>query len=140
MGKEIIVRKNRAQRLGIICVFMLMLILSLLAIILFYPVYYFGVLSLIGTLPILYILLYYETWQISISSNKITMKCLFKRTKSYSFSQIVDGYIANSYTLHQYVCLLFYDKRRLQFRMEDENAKKALKGIQAHRSIRVLNW
>lgn len=140
MRKEIIVQKSRAQRLGIICVFILLLILSILEIILLYPVYYFGVLSLIGTLPVLYILLYYETWQISVSSNKITVKCLFKRTKSYSFSQIVDGYIANSYTLHQYVCLFFYDKRRLQFRMKDENANKALKRIQAHHSLRVLNW
>lgn len=139
MIKEIIVRKNRTQRLGILIVFLLMVSFSIYISILFYPVYYFGLLSIIGTLPVLCIFLYYDTWQISFSTKSITVKSLFRKTQSYTYHQISDGYIADSYTLYQYVSLSFMDKRKLRFRMEDENASKAVQIIQAHRSLRRLN-
>ena len=140
MKKEVVVRKKRSQRLGVFFVFLLMLTLSIFATVFLYPLYYFGLLSIIGAMPALYIFLYYEIWCISFSAKEITVKCMFQRTRSYSYSQIVDGYIANSYTMYQHVSLTFCDKRKLRFRMEDENANRALKTIQSHYSLRSLNW
>lgn len=140
MKKELVVRKSKAHRQGIFITFVIMVVLSVLATILFHPIYYWGLISLIGVVPVLCILLYYHTWRISLSSKCITVQHIFRRTKSYTYSQVIDGYIANSFTLYRHVCLTFYDGKRLRFRMEDENAGRAVKTILSHHSLRSLNW
>lgn len=140
MKKIIIVRKNRAQRCGLLVLYLTMVCLSVFLITLLFPVYYYGLLSLTGTIPILYVLIYYQTWRISFSAKHITIKQLFRKSKTYTYSQITDGYIANSYTLHQHVSLAFYDNRSFRFRIEDENANIALKIIQTHHSLRNTKW
>lgn len=140
MRKEIIVRKSSAQRHGLLIISLVFVCLSVLAIVLFYPLYHFGLISLLGSLPVLYILLYYERWRVSLCSKSITVRCLLRRTRSYTYSQLADGYIASSYTLHQHICLTFFDGRRLIIRAVDENAGKAIKMIQSHISLRNPEW
>lgn len=117
MKKRVIVRKTVGQRIGILAIYLLMLFLSLLLCILYFPLYEYGLLSLIGTLPILYIWLYYQMWSISFSERQITIKRFLRKVKTYTYSQIKDG-------------------RSFLFRLEDENAKNALKIIQTHSSLR----
>lgn len=101
-----------------------------------FPLCEYGLLSLIGTLPILYIWLYYQMWSISFSERQITIKHFLRKAKIYTYSQIKDGRISNSYTLHQNIFLRFSDGRSCLFRLEYENAKNALKIIQTHSSLR----
>lgn len=136
MKKTVIVRKTVGQRIGILAIYLLMLFLSLLLCILYFPLCKYGLLSLIGTLPILYIWLYYQMWSISFSERQITIKRFLRKAKIYTYSQIKDGRISNSYTLHQNIFLRFSDGRSCLFRLEDENAKNALKIIQTHSSLR----
>ena len=140
MKKEIIVRKSRGRRLGLVVIFAVMASLCVLSIVLLYPLYHFGCLSLIGILPLLCVLLYYETWRVSINHKNITISYLGRHITSYSYYQIKDAYITNSYTLHQHICLTFFDNKKLIIRMDDENANKAVKIIQSHCSLRSLNW
>ena len=138
--KAVIVRKKQAQRYGILAVYLAMICLSVLLGILLFPIYYYGLLALVGTLPILYVLIYYQMWSISFSENHITIKCFLRKSKTYTYFQIADGRVSNSYTLHRHVFLRFSDNRSCWFRLEDENAKTALKIIQTHYSLRNAEW
>lgn len=138
MKKTIVVRKKPAQRYGLLALFITMTCLSAFFGIATFPLYYYGLLSLIGTIPILYIWIYYQMWSISFSPKHITIKCFLRKSRIYAYSQITDGCITDSYTLHRCVILRFNDDRGCQFRMEDENAKAALKKIQAHCSLRSI--
>lgn len=138
--KKIVVRKNDARRIGSFLMYIILVCLSIFLIILSYPIYYWGVLALLCTIPVLCVLLYYETWQVSFSQKEITIKCIFRRTKSYTYFQISDGYIAYSRTEKYHIFLLFNDNKGLQFRLDDKNAEAALRHIQKHRSLRNPEW
>lgn len=136
MKKTVVVRKKATQRYGILILYLAMICFSVLFSILISPLHYYGLLLLIGTIPVLCVWIYYQMWSISFSARHITIKCFLRKSRTYAYSQITDGYISNSYTLHRYVFLKFCDKQSCRFRMEDENLEAALKIIQAHRSLR----
>lgn len=140
MKKVITVRKNEAQRMGLFCLLMLMICASITVCVLWSPYVQTFLLFVPIILPMFFVLLYYETWQLSLSSNKITLKYLFLQPMTYSYSQIIDAYAAYSYTLHEHICLTFSDGKHIRFRTEDENAGMARRKIQSHHSIRILNW
>lgn len=137
MQTEIVVRKNRAQRRGILFIFVLMVCASILEVVLMYPLYQFGLLSLFASCPAAVVWLYYETWHISLSAKGISNKSVFTRAREYSYSQITDARVAYSVTMHYHICLTFSDGHSIRFQAEDENAVMAKRRIQSHCSIRT---
>jgi len=96
-------------------------------------------LLLIVSSPLIFVILHYEKWRISFYDAKITIR-KFGRTKTYTYYQITDAYTAHSYTLHDHICLVFSDGKKLIIRSDDENSDYARRKIQSHRSIRIAKW
>lgn len=88
--------------------------------------------------PIITLLIYYEVWKISFFPNKICVVSLFFKRKEYSYAQIRDVVRGYSYTERFYIRITFDDGKSIQFRLEDENAQKAIKKIISHRPIREI--
>lgn len=139
MKKVIVVRKNKAQRTGNRVLLVIMICAAAIACMFWAPFVQAFLLFFPAFLPMLVIVLYYETWRVSLGPNKITVKCMFFE-KAYSYYQITDAYAAHSYTLHEHICLTFSDGKRIIIKSEDDNAGAARRKIQSHHSIRILNW
>lgn len=139
LKKVIVVRKSKAQRAGNCFLFAIMVCAATTACLLWSPFVQTFLLFFPVILPMFFVMLYYETWQVSFFPSKITFKYLFVRAKTYSYHQITDAYVAYSYTLHEHICLTFSDGKSIRFRAEDENYGIARRRIQSHRSIRTLN-
>lgn len=140
MKKAIVVRKNKAQKVCIWFLLVLVICAAVTVCLLWAPFVQSIFLFLPIILPVLFMALYYETWQVSFGLSEITVNCLFFAQKIYYYRQISDVYIAYSYTLHEHICLSFSDGKKIILRMEDENTGKAKRVIQSHHSIRILNW
>lgn len=139
MKKVIVVRKNKAQRAGICVLIVIMICAAAIACMLWSPFVQTFLLFFLMILPMLFVVLYYETWRVSLGPNKITIKRMFFE-KTYFYYQITDAYVAYSYTQHEHVCLTFSDGKSIRFRSDDENAGIARRRILSHHSIRILNW
>ena len=86
-----------------------------------------------------FMVFYEETWKIVFDSKKLT--CYhFLGSRSYSYGQITDAYIAHSATMHQHIRLTFSDGKRISFRLKDENGQQAKRVIQSHCSLRAPEW
>lgn len=85
--------------------------------------------------PLLLLLLYYETWKIEIAKSGIIYRVLLHRY-SYAYNQLLDVTASYSLTAHSYIKLHFADGKECFFRKEDENAEKAINKICRHKSIR----
>lgn len=138
MKKVIVVRKNEAQRAGMWFLLVIMVCAAAAVCLLWSPFVQSFLLFLPIILPVFFIVLYYEIWQLALGPSEITIKRLFLGAKTYSYGQITDAYVAYSYTLHEHICLSFSDGAKIRFRMEDENASIARRRIQSHHSIRIL--
>ena len=134
----VVVKKNRNQIYGIrilagIC------FLSLLIVIFSFG-YDMGVILLI-CFPIccilITLLLYYETWKVTCGRDCIQKVCFFHTICSYSYNQITDAFLSQSYTEHSVLKVQFLSGKVLRFRLEDENADQALAKIRSHTSIRL---
>ena len=136
MERLIIVKKNRSQRIGIYCVLVLIILALVAVFMLWLPSVETILLFFPAILPVLLILLYYETWQVALGPNTISIKCLFFRDKTYSYSQLIDVHITFSYTLHEHICITLPDGKCIRLRTEDENFSKARRKLQSHYSIR----
>jgi len=139
MRSTIVVRKYKAERIGNWILLILLLLFSVYVCTqctIFFPTF---LMSLLLLLPVFFIALYYETWSISLSAKNITYKSLLF-TRVYSYNQITDAYTAYSATNHDHICLLFFDGKRIRFRIKDENGRKAKIIIQSHCSIRESKW
>lgn len=140
MKRVITVRKNRAQRIGIRIILVLMIVFEGAMFVSWDPNFWLFLLLLLPLLPVIGICMYYETWHVTLGSKRITTGGIFVLSRSYSFYQMTDAYVAHSYTLHEHICLTFCDKKCIRFRMEDEHATLARRMIQSHHSIRIANW
>ena len=140
MKKVTVIRKNKAQRAGMWFLLIVFVCAAVAVCLLWSPYVQSFLLFFPIILPVLFMALYYEIWRVSLGTGKITIKRLFSGTKTYSYDQIIDAYVAYSYTLHEHICLSFSDGKRIRFRTEDENANMARRIIQSHHSIRILNW
>lgn len=139
MKKVIVVKKNKAQRAGNGVLLVIIVCAAAIACMLWSPFVQTFLLFFLAILPMLLVVIYYETWRVSFGLSKITIKRMFFE-KIYSYYQITDAYVAYSYTLHEHICLTFSDGKSIRFRSEDENAGIARRRIQSHHSIRILNW
>ncbi len=136
MKKDIVIKKNKAQRVGI-CVLTVLGILAATILTVYLKQGMVMLLCLPWVLILGVLLCYYETWQIGVGSETIYKKLFFLSCGTYSYSQIKEVTKSRSYTEHEYICVYFADAKRFQFRLEDENADKAIKQICKHRSIRM---
>lgn len=138
MKNRVTVRKNRAQRFGLWVLFIFFFAIDVGC-----TIWLQQFLSALIFLPWILImfamLLYYETWQISFLSDTIKTKKFLFYTRSYSYHQIVDVVESYSVTNHGYVAIIFANSKKIRFRLEDENANKAVRIIQSHHSIRSMN-
>lgn len=136
MKNTIIIRKNQGHiwfvrmfslcALGILCWFAMLLAQWEITVLLCIPV----------AVPVIVLMVYYETWQISLTADTIQKKCMFFHVESFSYTQITDAAYFYSHTEDWYVQISFQDRRVLRFRMICDNAEKAAAIIQKHRSIR----
>lgn len=139
MKKTIIVQKNKAYKIGIRFLFAFFLCFSIILCVAWSPFLWTFLLFSLAISPVFFILLCYEFWKISFASDKIIIKRFFRKTRKYSYYQIDDVCLTYSYTEHEQICISFTDGKRIRFRTEDENAEKALRKIQSHKTVRICH-
>ena len=137
LGKTntICVKKYSVERYGVTFLFIIVTIITIIisfmslspsiCLVLFMP--YEGVLLLL--------VIYEQTWKITIEKNMISKFVFFRKVSSQSFSEIVNAVSKKSYTDREYVRLSFQNGKVIMFRLKDENASKAVSAILSHRSI-----
>ena len=135
--KAIVVRKCKSHRAGIAVFAILMfailtiIILSLhsaAALLLYIP-------PMIILMPLT---LYYLTWNIRFEEKVIVKRVFFVEISRCSYSmlcEVVKRYYTSerNFTIRMH----FLNKKTIQFRMDDENAEKAVKVLQKHCSIKT---
>ena len=135
--KAIVVRKCRSHRTGIAVLAILMFV-SLTVIILSLH----SAAALLLYIPPMIILvpltLYYLTWNIRFEENVIVKSVFFAEISRCSYSmlrEVVKRYYTSerNFTIRMH----FVNKKTIQFRMDDENAEKAVKVLQKHCSIKT---
>ena len=138
MKKVIVVKHNSLQKLGFYIIATLLFIVAAVCL-LYSKSVLLALLLLIVYSPLVFVILHYERWRVSFDDAKITIR-EFGHSKTYSYYQITDAYTAHSYTLHDHICLVFFDGKKLIIRSDDENSDYARRKIQSHRSIRRAKW
>ena len=138
MHKEmVIVKKCKAHRIGIVMFSIMMLTILMVCVVTMHtPV------AILLYIPFLITLspmaLYYLTWQIRFEEKGIVRYVFGRKTRKYSFTMLRE--VVKSYYVSERnftVRMHFIDGKVLQFRMDDENAAKAVKILQRHCSIRT---
>ena len=133
----VVVRKCKSHRAGIAVFAILMfailtiIILSLhsaAALLLYIP-------PMIILMPLT---LYYLTWNIRFEEKVIVKRVFFVEISRCSYSmlcEVVKRYYTSerNFTIRMH----FLNKKTIQFRMDDENAEKAVKVLQKHCSIKT---
>lgn len=140
MNKITVVRKGASKRLTIRFLFFASVCSATAVTLIWSPSIQSFLLFLPAIISLFIMLLYYESYKITLTASRITITFLFIYRKSYSYNQIIDVYFANSYTNHEHLCVTFSNKKSIQIFMDDINAKKARRIIQSHHSIRILKW
>ena len=136
MKKNIIVKKNDKQRMGI-SLFIMVVGIAVVIMINSTKSLKITIVFLPFVLSLFILWLYYETWRIIFESDKIYKKVFFLRLKRYSYFEIKDAVIWHSYTEYHCITISFSDGNHLQFRLEDKNAKSAINRICSFRSVRI---
>ena len=135
--KTVVVRKCKSHRIGI-AVFSILMFVILTVIILSLH----SSAALLLYIPPLIILvsltLYYLTWNIRFEEKMIVKCVFFTKISRCSYSilrEVVKRYYTSerNFTIRMY----FVNKKTIQFRMDDENAEKAVKVLQKHCSIKT---
>ena len=135
--KAIVVRKCKSHRAGI-AVFAILMFVILTVIILSLH----SAAALLLYIPPMIILipltLYYLTWNIRFEENVIVKSVFFSEISRFSYfalREVVKRYYTSerNFTIRMH----FVNKKIVQFRMDDENAEKAVKVLQKHCSIKT---
>lgn len=135
--KAIVVRKCKSHRAGI-AVFAILMFVILTVIILSLH----SAAALLLYIPPMIILipltLYYLTWNIRFEENVIVKSVFFAEISRFSYlalREVVKRYYTSerNFTIRMH----FVNKKIVQFRMDDENAEKAVKVLQKHCSIKT---
>lgn len=138
MDQILTVKKNTSHRIVLrtlsiivisICGMYIVSFRQLLMILVFVP----------GILIVSAVSFYYETWRVSFYSSEIVTSVFFIKTGRYKYTQISDVIKAYSLTDRTYIEVFFSNGKRIKFRLEDENAPKAIRKIQSKHSIRMVN-
>ena len=135
--KAIVVRKCKSHRAGM-AVFAILMFVILTVIILSLH----SAAALLLYIPPMIILipltLYYLTWNIRFEENVIVKSVFFAEISRFSYfalREVVKRYYTSerNFTIRMH----FVNKKIVQFRMDDENAEKAVKVLQKHCSIKT---
>ena len=136
-NKPIVVKKCKSHRAGIAVLAILMLVILAVCVWLFHSaaalLFYIPPLVIFAPLT-----LYFLTWNIRFEEKAI-VKCVFfmeiSRFSYASLREVVKRYYSSerNFTIRMY----FTNGKALQFRMDDENAEKAVKVLQKHCSIKT---
>ncbi|MBQ8404703.1 MAG: hypothetical protein IJX55_09850 [Clostridia bacterium] len=98
---------------------------------------YGALLCSIFLVPALIIWIYYETWKISFSNEKISKKCFFFTSvfEWRSLRRVKQEYLFSE--KGECIQMFFADGKNLCFKMKDQNAEKAKKIILSHCNIQI---
>ena len=108
------------------CVFMVGGILALLVLLARNAYTEFAMLCAPLILSLLAILLYFATWSITFTSDRVIKKVFFVTLADAPYSQIRDVVSARYTSLNEHVRIVLENGRQIVFQREDENADKAL--------------
>ncbi len=134
MKKDILVKKNSAQRTGIRTVTILFS-LFIAAVCFAAPKL---LLCLSGLLPVILVLFYYESWSVRFSSTEISRKIFFTE-RVYTYHMLVSVFRTHSVAAKGTVIrMIFSDGKSIRFRTDDDNAPQAVKRILSHKAITDL--
>ena len=135
--KTVVVRKCKSHRIGI-AVFAILMFVILTVIILSLH----SAAALLLYIPPMIILipltLYYLTWNIRFEENVIVKSVFFAEISRFSYfalREVVKKYYTSerNFTIRMH----FVNKKIVQFRMDDENAEKAVKALLKYCSIKI---
>jgi hypothetical protein len=87
-------------------------------------------------LPMIFLAMYYSTWQLRFDKKYIVKRLFFKEVKRYSYAQL-QKVVKEHYISEQQICVIMHlvDGKTLHFRMDDDGAIQALKQLSGHRTI-----
>ena len=88
----------------------------------------------LSQLPMIGMLLYFETWSIIFCKNGIQKMCC-GRLQSYAWTDVIEISSCRSATEGPYILIRFRHGKQLRFRIEDENGVQAVGVIMKHTSI-----
>lgn len=108
------------------CIFMVGGILALLVLLARNAYTEFAMFCALLILSLLAILLYFATWSITFTSDRVIKKVFFVTLANASYSQIRDVVSARYTSLNEHVRIVLENGRQIVFQREDENADKAL--------------
>ena len=135
--KAIVVRKCKSHRIGIAVFAILILVILTVCVLSLH-----SAAALLLYIPPLVIFapltLYYLTWNIQFEEKTIVKRVFFTEISRCSYSairEVVKRYYTSerNFTIRMH----FTNGKTLQFRMDDENAEKAVKVLQKHCSIKI---
>ena len=135
--KAIVVRKCKSHRTGIAVFGILMFVILTLIILSLHSaaalLLYIPALVLLAPLTI-----YFLTWNIRFEDKTIVKSAFFADLSKFSYSALRDV-VKRYYTSERNftIRMHFTNGKTLQFRMDDENAEKAVKVLQKHCSIKT---
>ena len=135
--KAVVVRKCKSHRTGIAVFGILMFVILTIIILSFH-----SAAALLLYIPPMIILvhltLYYLTWNIRFEDKTIVKSAFFADLSKFSYSALRDV-VKRYYTSERNftIRMHFTNGKTLQFRMDDENAEKAVKVLQKHCSIKT---
>lgn len=118
------------------CIFMVGGILALLVLLVRNAYAEFAILCAPLILSLLAILLYFATWSVTFTSDRVIKKVFFVTLANAPYSQIRDVVSARYTSLNEHVRIVLENGRQIVFQREDENADKALNKLLSHRSVR----
>lgn len=136
--KSIVVKKCKSHRIGITVFAILMLVILTVCVWLFHSaaalLFYIPPLLIFAPLT-----LYFLTWNIRFEENAIVKRAFFVEISRFSYSalqEVVKRYYVSerNFTIR----MQFKNGKTLQFRMDDENAEKAVKTLLTHHSIKTI--
>lgn len=139
MKTAITVRKNKNRRIGI-CIFTVCF-LSIVGFLIVCAKNAYGYIALLCTPLVLLsvvLLLYFETWEITFFSDRIIKKSFLFTMGSYSYYQIKDITVSHSFTEYSHIIIALINGKTISFRIDDDNANKAMARLSSHHSIRII--
>lgn len=135
--KTVVVRKSKGSRTGV-CIFMVGGMLALFALLAQNAYTEFAILCLPFIVLSLAVLLYFATWKILFTADRVIKKVFFVTLINVPYYQIKDVTSARYTSLNYHVRVVFENGRQVVFQREDENADRALNKLLSHHSVRNL--
>ena len=140
MQKTVLVRKNRGRKIGVrFFSVSLIIFLGILIVCAQNAHAQFATLCTPMALSSFVLLVYFETWKVSFSSDRVTKQVFFIIISSFPYSQIKDVVASYSSTEYDHIRIVPLNGKQIVFRMDDQNAGKALSIIASHHSVQRMS-